>query len=344
MRYFLVICLFFSTLSHAITLKPNCPKRYVVQHGDSLWSIANRYLEHPWKWKQLLHSNPNIKNPNRIYPGSVLVLGRYKNNPYIKVLPNGTIKLSPSPRVSPIEDPVPPIPLAVIKPFLNESLILDRNILPRAPYVIAVRGDRMLGSQGDEVYVKGLHPRKEMPQGGTIAYSLFRSGLPYVHPVTKQVLGFKAKLVGYGELQAGGEPATVLLTNITEGIEKKDTVLINNAPGFVLDFEPQAPSTQINGFIIDMPLGMPSGNTQGAVGEIVVISVGETSGVKAGDVLAVYSKPRVVADPKNSYIPIKLPAERVGEAMVFRAFTKTSFALILRSTSAVYLSDTVTNP
>lgn len=345
MRYFLLFfCFLFSPVDFALTLKADSPKRYVVQHGDSLWSIANRYLKNPWEWKQLWRANPHIRNPNRLYPGAVLVLDYYQNNPYIRVLSNGTVKLSPSTRITNLDSAIPPIPLDDIKPFLDESLILDEDVLHRAPYVVALMGEHMLGGQGDEVYVKGLHPSREMPGGGTIAYSIFRDGPNYIDPISKQLLGYKATLVGYGELSAGGEPATMLLTNIKAGIRKDDKVLINNSPEFDFYFMPQTPVTNVKGYIIDIPASMPLGVSQGAVGTIVVISIGANAGLAAGDVLGLYGKVRIVPDPHNLLIPIKLPPERIGEAMVFRTFTNASFALIVRSTRAVYLLDSVTNP
>jgi hypothetical protein len=89
---------------------------------------------------------------------------------------------------------------------------------------------------------------------------------------------------------------------------------------------------------------MPSGSSQGAVGNVIALTKGTKDGLKAGDVLGVFGKERIVKDPKNYLVPIKLPPERIGEAMVFRAFTNTSFALVVRSTRAIYLLDTVANP
>jgi hypothetical protein len=325
-------------------LRADSPKRYVIQHGDTLWSISCRYLKNPWEWKALWRANPNIKNPDRLYPGAILVLDYYQDMPYIRVLSNGTVKLSPSIRLTQVDEAVPPIPLGDIKPFLDESLILDADILIHAPYVVALMGERMLGGQGDEVYVKGLHRSKELPVGGTIAYSIFRGGKDYFDPVTNELLGYKAVLVGYGELLAGGDPATVLLTSINVGIMIGDAVLINNHPEFDLYFEPEAPATNVKGYIIEMPVNMPQGTSQGAVGGVIVISLGEQAGLKPGDVLGVYGKQRLVNDPKNRVQQIKLPQERLGEAMVFRTFTKTSYALVVRSNRAINLFDTVTNP
>ena len=344
MRYlFFIFCFLLSIGAQALNLKADAPKKYIVKHGDTLWLIASRYLQNPWEWKQLWRANPHIKNPNRLYPGAVIVLNYYQKKPYLKVLSNGTIKLSPRVRPTPIDDAIPPIPLENIKSFLNESLILDEDVLPYAPYVVALMSERMLGGQGDEVYVKGLH-KGPMPKGGTIAYSIFRPGKDCVDPITKKLLGFQAKLVGYGELAAGGEPATLILTSINEGIKIEDKVLINNSPEFAFNFEPAAPTIPIKGLILDMPGGLPMGNTQGAVGNVVVLNIGDEAGLKSGDVLGIYAKKRVIHDPKNALIAIKLPPERIGEVLVFSTFTKTSFALILRSTHAVYLLDTVTNP
>lgn len=339
-----LICFLFASLNYGLSLRPDSPPRYVVQHGDSLWSISSRYLKNPWEWKSLWNANPNIKNPNRLYPGAILVLDYYRSTPYIRVLSNGTIKLSPNMRPSPLDEAVPPIPLGEIRPFLNESLILDEDILNRAPYVVAFMGEHMVGDQGTEIYVKGLHPSTELPLGGTIAYSIFRAGKNYLDPITNKILGYKAALVGYGELIAGGDPATVLLTSINAGIIKEDKVLINDSPEFDFTFQPATPTSKVSGFIIELPDGMPDGNSQSAIGGVAVISIGANAGLQSGDVLGIYKKEREVKDPKNRLIPIKLPPERIGEAMIFRTFTQTSFALIVRSTRPVYLLDVVTNP
>ncbi|KTD46827.1 LysM domain-containing protein [Legionella rubrilucens] len=352
MRYLLILLCFFlsfdlqafSSAPHVTSLRSDYPRRYVVQPGDTLWSIATTYLNRPWEWKALWHANPTIKNPNRLYPGAVLELNFYHRHPYLKVLSNGTIKLSPHMRPMPSDAAIPPIPLMDIKPFLNASLVMDKNLLAQAPYIVAFTGEHMLGGQGDEVYVKKLHPSRKMPRGATISYAVYRPECPYVEPVTHRPLGYKATLVGYGELVRGGEPATILLTEITEGVKIRDRVMLNDFPEFKLNFLPKTPSYPIRGSIIDLPGGLPSGSTQGAVGLVAVIDRGDDAGLEPGDVLAIYSEQRLIRDPLNRQEEILLPRERVGEMMIFRVFSKTSFALVVRSTRAVHLLDKVTNP
>ncbi len=341
MRYLLVLLCFFWTLQiEAADLLVSAPKRYTVQRGDTLWDIANKYLAKPWEWRELWRANPHIKNPQLLYPGAVLELRFQQKNPYLRVLSNGTIKLSPYMRPVALEDAIPAIPLLDIKPFLNASLVMDQDRLSAAPYVVALMGEHMLGGQGDEVYVKNLHPSKAIPAGTTVSYAIYRPGCPYTNPFTHEFLGFKATMVGYGELVRGGEPATILLTEIVQGIQLNDRVMYNDYPEFKLYFDPKTPRSIVMGSIIDLPPAY----TQGAVGLVAIIDQGQNAGLEAGDVLAIYSKPKRVPDPQRNGNPITTPPERVGELMIFRTFSKTSFALVVRSISTIHLMDTVSNP
>ena len=67
------------TLAASIKVRPDAPARYTVKQGDTLWKISKRYLQHPWQWSRLWGANRGqIRSPNKIYPGQVLVL-RYVN-------------------------------------------------------------------------------------------------------------------------------------------------------------------------------------------------------------------------------------------------------------------------
>jgi hypothetical protein len=343
MRYALFLLgLFLSFATQSLTLRTDAPTRYIVQEGDTLWEIANRYLPYPWEWKALWRANPHIKNPNRLYPGAIIELDYYRQRPFLRVLSNGTVKLSPYMRPMLLDSPIPPIPLSEIKPFLDGSLVLDRDTLSNAPYVVAFTNEHMLGSQGEEVYIKNLCPKppSARPPGTTVSYAIYRPCGEYRDPVRNCSLGFKTILVGYAELVKGCDPATIILTDIVQGVKLLDRVMPNNHPDFDFSFMPKTPVKPVFGSIIDLPGDF----TQGAVGLVVVIDRGKDAGLQAGDVLAIYSDGVGVSDPNCPPDCVKLPPERVGELMVFRTFTHTSFALVVRSIRAVKPNDKVTNP
>jgi len=63
----------------AIAMQQSAPtgeRTYVVEAGDTLWSIAEGLYDEPWYWPSLWSYNPQITNPHLIYPGDVLYLSR----------------------------------------------------------------------------------------------------------------------------------------------------------------------------------------------------------------------------------------------------------------------------
>ena len=51
------------------------PRVYTVKQGDTLWDLCDQYYKNPWQWPQVWSYNPQIQNPNWIYPGDELRLG-----------------------------------------------------------------------------------------------------------------------------------------------------------------------------------------------------------------------------------------------------------------------------
>src|SRR5436305_14467149 len=100
--------------SSPLTLRPDAPDRYVVVPGDTLWGIASRYTDSPWRWPELWGLNKDeIRNPHLIYPGYVIMLDRARGRlsiggqptgaptgaPAQTRTPSGAVKLGPRVRV-----------------------------------------------------------------------------------------------------------------------------------------------------------------------------------------------------------------------------------------------------
>lgn len=341
MRYLIsLFCIIFSLQLQAISLREYAPHRYVVKQGDTLWSIANEFLRKPWEWKSLWHANPQIHNPNHLYPGDEIVLRFSHNKPYLQVMSNGTIKLSPHMRPVLKDDFIPPIPYADIKPFLNESIITEHNELLSAPYIVALDGLRLRGGQGDIVFVKDYCPPSSQGGEKLTEYAIFRDLGEYKVPGSDRVLGYKAFLVGQGTILEASNPARMQINTINALVNLGDRIMPNPKHLYDLYFEPKAPDREIKGQIIDI-IG---DTTRATAGLVVALDEGKDKGLEAGDVLAVYSPCRVVRDPLHHGDVVNIPPQRLGEVMIFRAFSKTSFGLIMRSSDTIKTGDSVTNP
>ncbi|MCX7148909.1 MAG: LysM domain-containing protein, partial [Rhodocyclales bacterium] len=70
-----------------LQLADGAPDRHVVTSGDTLWGIAAKFLKDPYRWGELWKLNAEeIKNPQRIYPGQVIVLDKSGNQPRVKLV------------------------------------------------------------------------------------------------------------------------------------------------------------------------------------------------------------------------------------------------------------------
>ena len=68
----LLSLLFSSWTQAAVALNDDVPDTYTVKKGDTLWGISGLYLQEPWLWPELWDANPQINDPNLIYPGDEL--------------------------------------------------------------------------------------------------------------------------------------------------------------------------------------------------------------------------------------------------------------------------------
>ena len=129
-------------------LRDDRPDRYVVERGDTLWSIANRFLKDPWRWPLIWESNPNVENPHLIFPGDLLVVTSQNN---IKV-----VRLKPKVRRSQLDRGIPAIPPNVIQPFLTSPLIIEPGELDDSGYVLQGVDDELILGKYDQLYSRGL--------------------------------------------------------------------------------------------------------------------------------------------------------------------------------------------
>ncbi|MDO8695644.1 MAG: LysM peptidoglycan-binding domain-containing protein [Pseudomonas sp.] len=321
-----------------VQLKDGHPETYTVVKGDTLWDISGRFLSQPWKWPELWQGNPQIKNPNLIYPGDTLSLTYVNGQPRLTLnrgQSGGTVKLSPTVRSTPMAQAIPTIPLETINSFLfNNRIVNDEKEFSAAPYVLAGAGESVVMGAGQSIYARGKFA-EEQP-----AYGIYRQGKTYTDPKTKEFLGINANVIGNAEAGAvEGDITTLKLTRTNEEVRLGDRLFPTDERAVNSTFSPSEPTKPIDGVIIDIPRGV---NQIGSM-DVVTINKGKRDGLVEGNVLAVMKTGETVRDRVTGE-SIKVPDERGGLLMIFSTFDKISYGLVLVADRDLALQDKVKNP
>lgn len=335
-----------------LPLTPNAPDRYTVQRGDTLWDISKVFLTQPWYWPELWYLNPQIQNPHLIYPGDVLALVNVDGQPRLTIqergpeVSGGAGKLSPQVRSEPLPQAVTSIPYDVIAAFMGRPSVLTLEQVKSAPYIVNLSDNHIVGSAGGNVYVRQLDDA-----GAGQRFSIVHVDEKLVDPESGKALGYRGLYVGAANLVQPGDPAKLQITESVREALAGDKVLPIDT-SFGADFVPHAPAGDINGSIFAV-----SGVSIVGQYQVVTINRGSKHGVESGHVLAIYQKGPVVSDryeDGRSASPtgprqtggkkIKIPDERVGVAMIFKAYDRMSYALIMEATHPVRIGDYVRNP
>ena len=320
-------------INEPVPLAENAPNQYVVQVGDTLWDIAATFLKDPWFWPEIWYVNPDIENPHLIYPGDVLGLVYIDGEPRITNVQASTYRLSPQARVTPLTESITSIPYEDVQAFLSSGVILERSEADSLPYLLATRGDHLIASAGNEVYVRGM--RHDSPGA---RFSVVHVGDPLYDPDDNRLIGYQGVRVADGNLRRTGDPATVALTDSSREAVPGDRLLPEETD-IPLNFFPRSPSAVIDGRIISVVNGV----TQIGQYHVVVINRGTNNGLSVGDVLTVWQSGAVVKDRFGGG-KVRLPDEEAGTVMVFKTFDRISYGLVMEASDAIHIHDAVRNP
>lgn len=334
-------------------LQPQVPDTYVVKKGDTLWGIACIFLRDPWRWKEIWQKNPDIQDPDLIYPGDRLSLTYVQGKPRLTLVrqkksllsqesaqqsrTGGVIKLRPKIRVLPADKAIPTIPLHVIEPFFNQSRVVTAEHAKYCPKIVALEEDHLVVGTGDHIYVNGLYPLA--PE--TI-FSIYRANKTYVHPISKQILGVEGLNLGKAQLIQSGQPARLKVLHSFAEIKVGDQIISTAEEKIDPFFSPQYPKGKPHGYIISVFDGL----NQISQYQVLVITGGRNQQRQVGDVLGIYQTqkdlpPKLSSEKVERY---QFPPVKVGRCVVFRVFDQVSYVLVMNATRAIYLLDEVAKP
>ena len=325
-------------------LNPRHPETYVVQVGDTLWSVASMFLRDPWLWPEIWQINPQVENPHLIFPGDILSLAylgdgspviQLERGPQSAGAGSGFERLSPRIRSTPLEEAISTVPYESIAAFLSRPRVIERDQVEDLPYIVAHR-EGLVGSEGRDVYARGVD---DSPVG--TVFNVVEQGEELVDPDDNDVLGYQGIYVGQGRVDRVGDPITLRILE-TEREAIVGNLLMPEEDVNRIDFVPRAPEQQVEGRIISVLSGVS------LIGQysVVVINRGTNHGLEPGHVLRAYQAGRVIRDTQRRAIgqKVQLPDEPAGTMMVFRTAERLSYALVMDATTPLALLDVVRNP
>lgn len=371
---FLLSGVFLLVQADTVDINPDHPDRYVVRKGDTLWDIAGHFLQEPWRWPEIWKENPQIADPNLIYPGDVVSLGYEGGSPVLtidretmageagsngagRVVSGRHVKLSPEVRKSKRELAIPSIPIDVIRNFLSRPVVVNKGEMDSWPYVVSSYEEHLVAGTGTRIYIRGLTGASEVRR-----YAIYRRGPAYKsrYKYGSEVLGYEALYVGDAVIEKFGDPATAVISQSNREVQNGDRLLPQSKQEIDRDFIPHPPDSKVQGVIISVIDGvLEIGRYQ-----IVVLDVGAADGLETGNVLGIYQSGHVITDrigsekmggfnntelvkylgqPKAAGEKVQLPEEYTGIVMIFRTFGKISYGLIMESYGSIHLNDTVKN-
>ena len=346
-----------------VQINPDHPDRYVVVKGDTLWDIAGRFLTQPWRWPEIWKVNPQVQNPDLIYPGDVVSLTYEGGSPILTVERGGTagerggaqlVKLSPEIRELDKKAAIPSIPIDVIRHFLSRPMVInDDREMDALPYIVSSFDQHLVAGQGNRVYIKGLSE-----ESGQRTYSVYRKGPAYKK--NGKVIGYEALYVGEAVIEKYGDPSTASITQSAREVLNGDRLMPQSDKDINRDFTPRKPENTVSGNIISVVDGLLEiGQYQ-----VVVVDLGSSDGMETGTVLGIYQSGKVVTDktgaksdwplantslgdylgtPKARGVDVKLPEEFAGVVMIFRAYDRVSYGIVMQAYGPLKINDAVKN-
>jgi hypothetical protein len=300
---------------------------YTIRKGDTLWDIAQERLQDPFRWPLLWRLNPQVEDPDLIMPGQELQVPTGLVTP-----PQGrpVPKAQPEPEVAKAPEPVrrPLTPKRIEPPFSEEEVLSAGFILPEVPAAGTIKAslkERMLITQGDEVYLGGL----KAPEAGQRFMAVRVSEIK--HPVSQEPLGYLIEPLGVVRIKDIKEIQRLKTERLPDGTQIHKTVkelevraevlkvFEDLGPGATLiPYEqPQVPlltegpgRPQVQGHIVALKrLRLLAGQL-----DVVYLDRGSSHGLKPGDLLSAVKGP-----DDNALLQVLLTRKHSATAKVLKA-------------------------
>ena len=365
--------------SAALKVRPDAPTRYVVKQGDTLWGISGKYLYRPWQWSRLWGANRSkIRNPDRIYPGQVLVLRYVNGRPRLSVERGAggdipLVKLSPRVREVSSGYGIQAVNVNFYRMFMQHPQVIDQMQTQHAPRLVEGPDSRLIYSKGERVYAYEItepgrylvyRARKDITDPETKKYlgqEVVFSGIVATLPGTNSALDSRtredAEALPNNEYYTRLHPMLKVPTQTAQPLVVEEAVSEIRKGDYLLKLEdggdsfntmPHAPSQHIDAKVVSIFDGI----SEAGQFQTITLNKGSAHGLEKGTVLSLYKRSRQVKmdmqkgkDGSRSVVKyLSIPAEEAGLAMVYRVSQNLASAIILESKTNISIGDTASEP
>lgn len=317
-------------------LAKGAPRVYTVQEGDTLWEIADHFLDDPWRWPELWDRNAFVSNPDLIYPGDRLRLTVADGEARLRRRP--VERLRPQTRSGPVQrlEAIHGVDPTLLVPVLDRYHLLPARPGPgEAPaYLVAGEQERDLYAAGDTVFARVLGK-------GDVRRWYARAEPEAVrHPEGGRLLGYVVPHLGVVELRSGSRGTRRGRIVEAFGALEPGTALVPVGQAAAQRRLRPRPAPAVSGRLL-RPV---ADRVLVGQGDLVVLGLGAWQGLEPGHVLAVHGPARTAADPRNPGERVPLPGKRKGVVMVVRTAPDLSFALVMENATGLEAGDRVVSP
>lgn len=260
-------------------------KEYSIEKGDTLWDISNKELKDPFLWPKVWKENPEVKNPDKIYPRQKIripfSLMQKEIVPEMKPVTKPVIKPA-IPQEKPADMTRPAIQPKAREYLVNQNTLISSGYIAESVHSLGEITDTPTGrtslGKGDYAYIKTVNPVKKGDK-----FFIIQPVEKVNHPITGSFLGYLIDVRATAEVvgQEENDDPKVLITNSYTDV----------TPGNLLDtfFDiepPLAPENprrpDIGGYII----ATKELREANGVWDIVYLDKGIKDGLEVGDLLA----------------------------------------------------------
>jgi hypothetical protein len=189
------------------------PEYHRVTEGDTLWALSQHYFANPWSWPRVWSYNPEITNPNWIYPGDRIRLMPASSapTPAAPTQGNKTFAWARGQRPGTL--------------FLRSRAFIDREAMEATGIIVGSREEVQLLAEHDEVYVE-FAEAEQAQVGQEQTVFRVRSDVSGV-PGGRQDLGSMVEILGAVRVISYDNESKIARAVVTESvlpIERGDRV------------------------------------------------------------------------------------------------------------------------